>query len=139
MASKFPFKKLKSWFRTNELFLRPSKLIVGKWQLYEYYIDEDEKLKHYEEEELKHQGQRLVVSILQDENVIIANNLPVPVVGRLEDGTWSVSKNFITFIHPNNFRNSVEFQFAFNKGVLKLLKKDEFGNIEFFGFFNRIK
>jgi hypothetical protein len=46
------------------------------------------------------------------------------VIYNLESGEWSVSKNFITLIHPGDFRNNLEFQFAVEKGDLKFLKKD---------------
>ncbi len=66
------------------------------------------------------------------------SNLPISVIQNIEAGEWSVSKNFVTLIHPTNFRNNVEFQFAFEKGNLKLLNKDKLGKIVFFGFFERL-
>ena len=139
MASKSFVSKLKSWVQSSELFERPSKLIVGKWQLFEYFIDDDKELKHILEDKLKEEKQMLVISVLNDGNYVIASSLDVPLIKVIVDGEWSLSRNFVTFQHPKDFRKNVEFQFAFEKGNLKLLKKDSFGNIEFFGFFNRIK
>ena len=139
MASISFLSKLKTWILSTELFERPSKLIVGKWQLYEYFIDDAEELQHITSDQLKKENSMLVISVLEDHNYIIASSLPVPLIQKIVDGKWRTARNFVTFQHPEEFRNNVEFQFAFEKGNLKLLKKDSFGNIEFFGFFNRVK
>ena len=50
---------------------------------------------------------------------------------------WVQMPALVDCCHCSN--ESVEFQFAIEKEQLKLLKKDEKGSIEFFGFFNRIR
>ncbi len=117
------------------MFARPSKQLPGKWQLFEYYIDLEDDLKHITESQLKDANENWTIEFSNEESYVQQSQLPVSLISNIENGTWSISKNYITLIHPNNFRNNVEFQFAIEKGILKLLKKDAFGKIEFFGFF----
>lgn len=118
------------------MFVRPSKLIPGKWSLYEYYYDSSEGLLHFEDKQLKANNEFLIIEFSEDKFSHQCNLLN-PVVSKMENGSWDTSKNYITLIHPSNFRNNVEFQFAIEKGILKLLKKDDLGKIEFFGFFKK--
>ncbi|MFV0265569.1 MAG: hypothetical protein ACK5HT_00375 [Draconibacterium sp.] len=128
------FSKFVSWLASPEVFGNVSKSLVGTWFLFEYYMDEREELVHMREFDLQREKQQVVITFFDDEFEVNAH-ISVPLVARLKKGRWSVAKNFITFIDPENFRNNVEFQFAFEKGNIKLLKKDERGMIEFFGFF----
>lgn len=123
----------------GELFRRPSKKIPGEWKLYEYYIDVKDELLHFNEEALKDNNNQLELEFGENGAFDRKAILPVSLMQNLNKGSWSVAKNFITIIDPSNFRNNVEFQFAFEKGNLKLLKKDAFGKIEFFGFFKKPK
>jgi hypothetical protein len=121
----------------TELFMRPSKLLPGKWKLYEYYYDKDKELVHFVEEQLIEQKQFFVLELL-DKNVFKLDiNLALPVISKIKPGNWSRYRNFITLIDSSDFRGNTEFQFAFEKGNLKLLKKNRMGKIEFFGFFKR--
>lgn len=128
------FSRFISWLNSPEVFGNISRKIPGEWQLYEYYMDENNKLIHIQEDKLQHDN--LKMTLIFTEDVFNADvHIPVSVVKGLEKGQWSTAKNYITFIDPQNFRNNIEFQFAFEKGNLKLLKKDVKGMIEFFGFF----
>ena len=138
MKLKSIFSKFVDWLKSPEVLGSKKKLIPGKWQLFEYYVDEGDKLLHFEEQYLKENKVLFVLSILENNELILAGNSPVELLRTFSEGKWSVARNFITFIHAKDFRNSIEFQFAFEKGNLKLLKKDAFGKIEFFGFFNKI-
>lgn len=131
------FTNFLNWIKTTEMFARPSKQLPGKWNLFEYYIEKEGDLIHIKEEQLKAENLQWQIDFLEDEKFKHNSNLNVSLLSNIEDGTWSVSKNFITLIHPQDFRNNVEFQFAIEKGDLKLLKKDELGKIEFFGFFRK--
>ena len=119
------------------MFARPSKQVPGKWELFEYYIDEGNELLHFTEDQLKEEKASWNIEFKEDEHFLHKCNLPVSFITEIKDGNWSTSKNYITFLSTKDFRDSVEFQFAIDKGKLKLLKKDAFGKIEFFGFFNR--
>lgn len=123
----------------TEMFERPSKKIPGKWRLYEYYLDGDRELLHFEEAALKENRQGFEIEFEAEGKFLQEVTVPVEILENLENGTWSISRNFITLLHPENFRNNIEFQFAFEKGNLKLLKKDKLGKIEFFGFFRKVK
>jgi hypothetical protein len=52
-------------------------------------------------------------------------------------GNWKRSKNYLTLSDSRNPGHTLEFQFAFEKENLKLLKKDSGGKIEIFGFFRK--
>lgn len=126
-----------TWLGTTEMFNRPSKSLPGKWQLFEYYIEPDDELLHFKENQLSENKHTLNIEF-QEEVYLKESNIGIDFIDNMENGHWSVSKNFLTFIHPQDFRKNVEFQFAFEKQILKLLRKDAFGKIEFFGFFKSV-
>ncbi len=131
------FSKISKWLQSTEMFARSGKQLTGKWQLFEYYFESEKKLNHISEELLKTKKQQWNIGFIEDEKYFQNSNLSIPLISAIEDGTWSISKNFITLIHPKKFRKNIEFQFAIEKGNLKLLKKDGLGKIEFFGFFRK--
>ncbi len=67
--------------------------------------------------------------------LIITLTISVPLISKLKDGRWNISRNFVTVINPDNL--DCKFQFAIDRGVLKLLKKNSAGRIELFGFFRK--
>jgi hypothetical protein len=129
------FSRFQAWLASPEVFGRISKKIHGKWILYEYYVDEKEELLHLKEGELKEKNESLVLIFTDEGAFIVDSQLTLNVFREVDSGQWSVARNYITLADPANFRNAIEFQFAFEKENLKLLKKDRFGRIEFFGFF----
>jgi len=135
MEKKTGFSTFINWLGTTEMFARPSKRLPGRWQLFEFYVDTEDKLQNYKEKSLSDNKMSLNLEFKEDGKFSRESNLPVAVIQNIEAGEWSVEKNFVTLIDPGNFRNNVEFQFAFEKDTLKLLKKDKLGKIEFFGFF----
>jgi hypothetical protein len=126
-----------NWLSTTEMFNRPSKSLPGKWQLFEYYIELDDELLHFKENQVSENKRTLNIEF-HDEVYLKESNLGIDFIDNMDNGHWSVSKNFLTFIHPKDFRKNIEFQFAFEKGTLKLLRKDAFGKIQFFGFFRNV-
>jgi len=126
-----------SWLQSTEMFARPSKKLPGKWILWEYYTEPGKELIHIEEDQLKAQQLFWETEFTEDEKFMHNTNLTVPLLSDISNGTWGRSKNYITIIHPEDFRKNVEFQFAIDNEDLKLLKKDAFGKIEFFGFFRK--
>jgi hypothetical protein len=132
------FTKVVGWLQTTEMFERPFKKIPGEWHLFEYYRDEKDELLHFTEDLLKEKLLSAEMRFVNTGTFSLKSNLPIPLFQNKTEGDWSVTKNFITLIDPNTFRNNIEMQFAFEKGNLKLLKKDAFGKIEFFGFFRKI-
>lgn len=138
MEIKTVFSAFSSWLQTTEMFARPAKQLPGQWQLFEYFVDSKDELLNFKQEYLKENNRSLKIEIFENNQFLFQSNLPISIFQNLEKGEWSMSKNYITFIHPDNFRNNIEFQFAFEKGNMKLLKKDGFGKIEFFGFFRKL-
>ena len=136
MEKKSVFNAFLSWLKSSEMFIRPSKQLPGKWNLFEYYFDSSEELLHFDDKQLKAKNEFWVIEFSED-NFRHQCNLPNPTVSKIESGSWNTSKNYLTLIHSADFRNNVEFQFAIEKGNLKLLKKDVHGKIEFFGFFRK--
>jgi len=100
-------------------------------------MENEKELLHLEENQLKSENIFFNLEFLENEKFNWNSNLEVPVIRELPSGTWSRTKNYITIIHPNDFRNNVLFQFAIDKGTLKLLCKSKLGRIEFFGFFRQ--
>lgn len=139
MEKKPVFRLFFQWLQNTELFARPSKQIIGRWQLFEYYFDSEEALQHITEDDLKSGHESWLIEFSEDEKYFQKTRLGISLISELKDGSWSISKNFITLIHPENFRNNIEFQFAIDKGTLKLLNKNLSGKIEFFGFFKKLK
>jgi|GEM_PF-699526 len=135
MARASLFIRFANWLKSPEVFGSITKKIPGSWQLYEYYVDLKEDLIHLRETDLKNNNELLQIEFGEDEQFSLNEQLPLPVFKQLQEGQWSVHRNFITLVDPKNFRNNIEFQFAFQKNDLKLLKKDRTGKIEFFGFF----
>lgn len=129
------FSKFFYWLKNSEMFARPSKQLPGKWELFEYYTEPENKLIHKEKEQLKKEQLFLTVEFSGNGDFSYNTNLPVNFITDDGNFTWSVAKNYITLIHPDDFRKNQEFQFACEKGILKLLKKDSFGKIILFGFF----
>lgn len=138
MEKKSVFSRFITWLGTTEMFARPSKQLPGKWKLFEYYFDSEKDLNHITEPQLKKLDESWEIEFTKEENYIQQSKMPLALISGIQNGTWSISKNYITFIHPENFRNNIEFQFAIEKGILKLLKKDAVGKIEFFGFFKNL-
>lgn len=137
MKAETVFSTILSGLKTFEMFARPSKQLPGEWMLFEYYTEPGEELIHKQENELKDEQLFLKIAFSGKRNFSYKTNLPVNFVADEGDFTWSISKNYITLIHPNDFRKNQEFQFAIEKGVLKILKKDSFGKIILFGFFRK--
>jgi len=136
MTVKSFFLKVSNWLQSTEMFERPRKKLPGEWRLYEYYVDEGNELLHFKEEALKKMNYTFNIEFIEDQYTR-HSNIPIPLIQNSKNGKWSVSKNFVTLLDEQNFRDSTEFQFAFEKGNLKLLKKNAFGKIEFFGFFRK--
>ena len=129
------FARLSNWLASPEVFGSISKKIPGDWVLYEYYFDEKEELIHKTEDDLKKNSEALQIQFFTEENFRATSKLALPVFNHLKEGNWSIHRNYITLLDSKDFRNNLEFQFAFEKENLKLLRKDKMGNIVFFGFF----
>ncbi len=121
------------------MFANPSRQLPGKWELYEYYTEPKNELINIKKQDLKEKNHFLEIEFAENEKVVQRTNLHFPFFSENEQLQWSRSKNFITLINPGDFRKNIEFQFAIENDTLKLLKKDAFGKIEFFGFFNKLK
>lgn len=134
MKKKFIFTSVLSWLKSTEMFVRPSKQVPGKWQLMEYYTETENELRNITENQLKADGEFWNIEFTPEKNYSKNSNLPLPLISGLKNGNWNVSKNYITL---NSSGESVEFQFAIEKQILRILKKDNLGKIIFFGFFKR--
>ncbi len=137
MKNKTIFNALPGWIKQIKLPERPEKKIIGKWQLVEYYIDREKELLHFDEASLKTNNINFILTFLESSEFILRGNLPVVMFSSFQEGNWSISRNYLNWIHPKNANNNIRFQFAFDKGIFKILKKDEKGNIEFFGLFRK--
>lgn len=134
MEKKFSFTSILNWLKSTEMFARPSRQVPGKWQLVEYYIETGNELRNITENQLKAAGEFWNIEFTPEKNYTKNSNLPLPLISGLKNGNWNTSKNYITL---NSSEESVEFQFAIEKEILRILKKDNLGKIIFFGFFKR--
>jgi len=139
MEKNISFTLILNWLKSTEMFARPSKQLPGKWQLEEYYVETGDELRNITESRLKAAKELWNIEFTADKNYLHECNLPVSFISGIKNGNWNTSQNFITLKFSGLSNESVEFPFATEKEQLKLLKKDEKGSIEFFGFFNRIR
>ena len=137
MKNKF-LNSIFNWLKSTEMFARPSKQIPGKWQLVEYYVEVQDELRNIKEAQLNAENEQWNIDFVEDKKYFHQCNLPVSLLSGIKNGNWKISKNYITLNSSENSGNNVEFQFAIEKEQLKLLKKDEKGRIDFFGFFVRL-
>lgn len=137
MTVKSSFLKLCAWLTSPGVFGSPVQKIPGKWHLYEYYRDWNEELQHVREQALQSRAESMILTFSADEKFCLAACLPIPFLAYENEGTWRVRRNFIHLQDSRDSGERIEFQFAFEKDTLKLLKKDESGRIEFFGFFRQ--
>ncbi len=131
------FSVILRWLRSTGVFTKPSRQIPGKWQLFEYYTENAEELFHVVEEQLINQNRYWEIAFSDDGMMTQRTNISFPFSLKQQESRWSLSRNYLTIIQPDDFRNNVEFQFAIVRGNLKLLKKNSLGRIEFFGFFRK--
>jgi hypothetical protein len=137
MKTKTAFHNLISWLKTTELFFNPDKFLPGRWLLYEYYSEPGNELIHVQEKQLLEEKQSWTIEFTTDKKFDWKTNLPVLFISGIKAGNWKRSKNFLTLSDSLKPAHTVEFQFAFEKENLKLLKKDSGGKIEIFGFFRK--
>ncbi|SHF24718.1 hypothetical protein SAMN05444274_104166 [Mariniphaga anaerophila] len=137
MHIKNQFRKIIQWLQTTEMFARPSQHIPGKWQLFEYYAEVGGELMNFKEDQLQATSKFLEIEFHANGNFIQHSDLELLPFSELNDYKWSLSRNFVVLIHPADFRQNIELQFAIDKGTLKILKKNSSGKIEFFGFFKK--
>jgi hypothetical protein len=133
------FSSVIHWLKSTEMFARPSKQLPGKWRLFEYYTEKSGELVNVKESQLKQQDIFWEIELGEKGNFSQQTNSPSGFFENIGANQWSLSKNYITFLHPDDFRKNEEFQFAVEKGNLKLLKKDFSGKIELFGFFRKLE
>ena len=112
--------------------------LPGSWKLVEYYTEPGDELLNFKEEQIVSDNLHWEITFSEEGEFTLKSNLNISVLEGLESGNWSKSRNFVTLLHPDDFRKNTEFQFAFDKGNLKLLKKDGFGKIIVFAFFKRL-
>jgi hypothetical protein len=137
MKTTAAFHNLISWLKTTELFFNPDKFLPGKWFLYEYYSEPGKELIHIQEKQLLEEKQSWFIEFTSDKKFGCKTNLPIKFISGITAGNWKRSKNYLTMIDSLNPAHTLEFQFAFEKENLKLLKKDSRGKIEIFGFFRK--
>lgn len=132
------FTSVVQWLKSSEMFARPSKQLPGRWRLFEYYSEKSGELVNVKESELKQQDIFWEIEFGENGDFSQQTGSSDGFLENAGASQWSLSKNFITFLHPNDFRKNEEVQFAVEKGTLKLLKKDVSGKIDFFGFFKKL-
>ncbi len=139
MENKISFTSILNWLKSTEMFARPSKQIPGKWNLVEYYTETETELQNITEAQLNAEKQLWNIEFTEKKSYSQQCNLPVSLIPGIKNGLWNISKNYITLSPAGEMIESVEFQFAIEKKMLKILKKDKSGRIGFFGFFRKME
>ncbi len=137
MENKISFKKIRNWLKAGEMFARPSKMLPGKWQLFEYYYDSGADLINIKEAELQLIKNKMLIEFNVDNTLTINENLKIEIFRNFERGNWFRKRNFVTLTNNEKQEKYLTFQFDAGSEQLKLLKKDAKGRIDFFGFFSR--
>ncbi len=137
MENKISFKKIQSWLKAGEMFARPSKMLPGKWQLFEYYYDSGADLINIKEADLQLDNNKMLIEFNVDNTLTINENLKIEIFRNFEKGNWFRKRNFVTLTNNEKQEKYLTFQFDAGTEQLKLLKKDAKGRIDFFGFFRR--
>lgn len=132
------FKRLIASVKNQISEYKRNNSLPGQWKLYEYYTEPGNELLNIKPEQVRSEKHTWDIVFEENGGYQSSSNLKIPIPHNPETGKWSRAKNFVTLIHPDDFRKSIEFQFAFEKGNLKLLKKDDFGRILVFAFFERV-
>ena len=132
------FRKVFQSIKTKISEYKKNNSLPGNYKLFEYYTDTDHELVNVKEDQLIAKKLFWDIRLTEDGKCKNDSNLDIPLIADLAPGSWSRSRNFVTLLHPGDFRKNVEFQFAFEKGNLKLLKKDITGKIIVFAFFKRL-
>jgi hypothetical protein len=130
------FSRLIHWLQSTEMFARPSNQLPGKWQLFEYFVETNGELKNFKQQQLAELNLSWNIEFAADNQFVHTGNIGLNLIHPIKNGKWKFRKNFLELGSKES--KTVRFQFAIEKEQLKLLKKDEAGQIEFFGFFHRI-
>jgi len=123
------------WLQSTELFSRPSRQIRGRWALFEFYVEPGEVLIHRDEKQLRDEKLFWEIEIAAGGSFRQRTNIPGGFLPAVTACQWRCSKNFLLLSDPGNPENKREYQFAIDRGILKLLKKRVSGKIEVFAFF----
>jgi hypothetical protein len=134
MTKKSLISKIEGIIKSTSIFEGPTKKIVGTWRLFEYFTENKEELVHKKEAELKTENVFCVL-VFEEGQFQLKSSIDIECLEKLQAGTWQIKKNFLYFEDEKSLGTVRCFQFAFDKDTLKLLKKNERGEIEFFGFF----
>jgi hypothetical protein len=133
------YSRLISCLNKTYICLKPSVQLPGKWKLYEYYTETDDALINFKENQIKNKGQYLEIEFQVNGMLEQVVNLPFQFLEGIQQCTWQVSRNFIKLFSSEGFQKKEVFQYAIVDGTLKMLRKDNKGNIEFFGFFRKVE
>jgi hypothetical protein len=132
------FGKLSTGIKTKIEEYKRDHSLQGSWKLFEYYTEYNCDLTNFKEPQITAEKITWDLEFIDGGKYKQHTSLKIPIIEALGAGTWSRERNYVTIIHPADFRQNVEFQFAFEKGNLKLLKKDVMGKIIVFAFFKRV-
>lgn len=122
----------------SNFLISPEKKIMGSWKLFEYYTEPDKELIHFAEQELRANDRFMEIHFMPEGECTINGNFELPELPqRKKSFEWEKRRNYISFSNPESNEPEVIFQFAVEKNILKLLKKNKAGKIQFFGFFKK--
>lgn len=138
MKNECVFSKIRDWLKSTELFSRPSLEVPGVWHLFEYYAEPEGHLVHFIEGDMVEKHLYWEIALDSEGRFRQKSNLPIQLFPGNGICNWHIKSNFIILSHPQTREKGEKYQFAMDRRVLKLLKKDSSGRIEIFGFFRKV-
>ncbi|MDD4109593.1 MAG: hypothetical protein PHH93_12825 [Prolixibacteraceae bacterium] len=133
----FSFARLIQWWKSLAVFARPVSLIPGIWTLFEYYTEPGSELINFKEEQLKKDSKFWEIEFSENRELRQNSNLSVHFMENNFVYNWRLAGNYLKIFHSGDTHHYEEFQYAVERNLLKLLKKDKEGRIVFFGFFKK--
>ena len=78
------FYKILNFLQSTEMLARPSKQLPGKWDLFEYYIEQESELNNVKEDQLKTSRQHWNIEFAGNEKYFHNSNLSVSLITSIE-------------------------------------------------------
>ena len=130
---------LKKIFQKHVLNYRMKHSLLGDWIMFEYYFDSGTELNHIKKGQLEANAQKWELSFFDQGTLKSVIYLKGLFIDGYSTNKWIKRKNQITLFDETRPEGSITFQYAIDKGILKLLKKEDSGRIQIFAFFERVQ
>ena len=111
--------------------------LLGSWGLDEFYTDQGGQLLHVDQQKLKSENHLWELSFFEKGRLKHSSNLGIQGLQDIGFRQWKRERNYVALMADNPLKVCIRYQFAIDKGILKLLKKEKNGAIVIFAFFKK--